>query len=85
MSKRQLFYLGQFFEVEYDYQPEEKAERGIDAQYPGCGEELTIEEIKYNGVDFTEIMEPHANAMEKQLLEEINSYKNYRYAVFNRD
>lgn len=38
-------------EVVYDFQPEEPAETGPEAQYPGCPMKIEIEFIYLGGVD----------------------------------
>jgi hypothetical protein len=50
MSSATVNYKGVEFEVEYDFQPEEKATR----DYPGCGMEITPTCITCEGVDFSE-------------------------------
>ena len=56
------------FDVTFDYQPEEKAETGPEAQYPGCGAEYEIESIFFEGKDLSELI------IEKLIEEEGKSY-----------
>lgn len=67
-------YEGIEFDVDYDYQPEEKMVRYYPdgSGYPGCPEELTINEISHKGTDFTDffiafdLMDGFEEAMWKQ-------------------
>lgn len=36
--------------IKYDYQPYEAPERGPEAQYPGCPEEITVTDVLVGGV-----------------------------------
>jgi hypothetical protein len=71
-------FKGVEFEVEYDYQPEEPAEIGPDAQYPGCGESVeSINTITHAGVCFLEIMEVYDDEIKDAVLEKL--HEGYRY------
>lgn len=51
-------YKGVELDIEFDYQPFEKAETGPEAQYPGCAEAIEdINEIKHKGTCFYEVFE----------------------------
>ena len=45
------------FNVEFDYQPFEPAETGIEAQYAGCPEEVTINGINHKSICFLEFFD----------------------------
>ena len=54
MTKKTILeYKGVDFEVQYNYQPEEKQT----LEHEGCCEEITIEDIKHNGTCFYELLE----------------------------
>ena len=57
MSDITIKHKGVDLDIEYDYQPEEKADRGPYAQYAGCNESWEICEIKHKGVCFLEVFE----------------------------
>ena len=40
--------------IKYDYQPYEAPERGPEAQYPGCPEEITVTDVLVGGVSVSE-------------------------------
>jgi len=67
MENTEVEFKGVNFEIEFYYQPYEPPETGINAQYPGCGEEIEIIKIKHNGVCFYEIMESYFS----EIVEEI--------------
>ena len=60
-------YNGIDFKVFYSYQPEEKAETGPEAQYPGCKESIDDVEISHYGIDFTDFLEEQMDEI-KQLI-----------------
>ena len=64
-------YKGVALHVGFDYQPEEKAETGIEAQYPGCGESISIHSIAHIGVDLMELLEDSLEEIEEIILETI--------------
>ena len=72
--KTKLNYKGIEFDVEFDYQPAEKAERGPEAQYPGCPETAEITEILFMGVDFYEVMEDYFYEIADIILEQMHEY-----------
>jgi hypothetical protein len=39
--------------VEFDYQPAEPAERGPEAQYPGCAESVDVTRVLLGDIDVT--------------------------------
>lgn len=45
-------YNGDYLDVTFDYQPEEKPTR----DYPGCAEEVEVQEVIYKGVDIYPII-----------------------------
>ncbi len=63
-------YKGVELDIEFDYQPAEKAEKGINAQYPGCAEAIEgINEIKHKGTCFYEVFEDNLEDIETAILE----------------
>jgi len=40
--------------IKYDYQPYEAPERGPEAQYPGCPEEITVTDVLVGGVSVSD-------------------------------
>ena len=64
-------YRGIEFDVEFDYQPEEKMVRYYSdgTGYPGCAESIDINEIYHNGTSFVEFF----NSKEIKEIEEIIS------------
>lgn len=73
MAKIKLDYKGVLLEIEYDYQPAEKAETGHEAQYPGCGEEVEVCSINHKGTDMFELLEGECESIESEILESIHS------------
>jgi hypothetical protein len=63
------------FEIEFDYQPFEPAERGIEAQYPGCPESIeSVHSMKHKDTDFLEcIYEGNENEINELILDNIHS------------
>jgi hypothetical protein len=54
---RTINFKGIDFEVEYDYQPYEPAERGPEAQYPGCSESIEqVTSMTHKGTDFIDLI-----------------------------
>lgn len=43
--------------IKYDYQPYEAPERGPEAQYPGCEEEITVTDVLVGGVSVSDWLE----------------------------
>ena len=57
MENVTIEFRGIEFDVEFDYQPEEPAERGPEAQYPGCAESIDgIVSFTHQGTDFLELI-----------------------------
>jgi hypothetical protein len=66
-------YRGIDFDVEYDYQPFEPADRGHDAQYPGCDESIDrINEFTHKGTDFLEWIEDSEDEIKELILEKMH-------------
>ena len=64
-------------EIDYYFQPEEKAETGPEAQYPGCGAEWEVNAVVYEGKDITDAIEAFDlfdKIVEKLIEEEGKSY-----------
>ena len=71
--KTTLNYKGVDFEIDFDYQPAERAERGPEAQYPGCGEAVeAINEIKFNGTCFLEVLENDIEEIQEAILDQMH-------------
>jgi len=64
------------FEVEFDYQPFEPAERGPEAQYPGCPESVeAVYSMKHKETDFYEcIYEGNEDEIDELIWDKIHSY-----------
>lgn len=63
-------YKGVKLDIEYDYQPYEKAETGPEAQYPGCAESIEgINEIKHKGTCFYEVFESDLEEIENAIID----------------
>ena len=64
-------YKGRVLEVYYDYQPEEKEVRYYSdgSGYPGCPEELEINQIIFNGRDITRLIDDQIDELEIYMLE----------------
>ena len=63
-------YKGVNLDIEYDYQPYEKAETGPEAQYPGCAEAIEgINEIKHKGTCFYEVFESDLGEIENAIID----------------
>ena len=59
--------------IKYDYQPYEAPERGPEAQYPGCEEEIDITDVIVEGVSLLSWVSDYEEMME--LLEDkVRSY-----------
>jgi len=73
--KIQIEFKGVYFDVEFDYQPEEKMVMyyGDGSGYPGCAEEANITSIKHEGVDFSEFLEDYWEELEEKILETLHS------------
>ena len=73
-------YKGIEFDVEFDYQPFEPAERGPEAQYPGCSEAIEgINEIKHKDTCFMEFFEDELDEIETAIWEAMAERSNNRY------
>ncbi|KKK93155.1 hypothetical protein LCGC14_2695760 [marine sediment metagenome] len=77
--KTTIKYKGIEFDVEFDYQPEEKQVRfdSNNTGYPGCAAEIgSIYVITHNGTDFLEFFENNLELIRKAIwkaLEELNN------------
>ncbi|MCU0767562.1 MAG: hypothetical protein MUE39_09335 [Gammaproteobacteria bacterium] len=59
-------------EVEFAYQPAEPAERGPEAQYPGCAESVEIEHVWFGRVELTgELTSTELDALAAAVLAEL--------------
>ena len=66
----EIEWKGVKFDVEFDYQPAEPAERGIEAQYPGCGESVQgINSFTHLGTCFLEFAEDNEEEIDEIILE----------------
>jgi len=72
--KNTIEYKGVEFEVEYDYQPEEAEVRYYKdgSGYPGCSEQVSINEIKHNGVCFYEVLDEQLELIEYEIAEQLH-------------
>jgi len=59
--KKQITFKEVDLTVEFDHQPEERADR----DHPGCHESIELSDIYHEGVSFLEIMEPHFEKIEE--------------------
>ena len=75
--RTKLEYKGTTLRIEFDYQPFERAERGPEAQYPGCGESAEITEIHIGEVDVTELLEDQWEEIEVLILDEMHEDTRY--------
>jgi len=68
-----ITFKGIDFEVEYDYQPEEKPvyNYGDGYGYYGFNEEVDITSIKFQGVEFYDILENDIDEIESLILNKI--------------
>jgi len=66
-------YAGIEFEVEFDYQPEER----MTLEYPGCPQEATLNEITHKGEDFYSLLEGHHSKIESAILEQMTDPRDY--------
>lgn len=69
--KTNIYYKEVEFEVEYDYQPEEKPTR----DYPGAHEEVEITSVKHCGVEFYDIVAHDIQAIEDLVFKKIEEDK----------
>lgn len=66
-------FKGVDLDVDFDYQPFEKADTGPEARYPGCVEAITgINEIQHKGTCFLEVFENDMGAIEVEILNQLN-------------
>lgn len=71
-----IIYKGIEFEVEYDYQPEEKEVRYYSdgSGYPGCPASLDITEITHKGVSFWDLLEGNLDEIEELVYETLKEF-----------
>jgi len=74
MSSTTIKYAGIDFDVEYYHQPFEPMVMYYSdgSGYPGCPEQVKIEEITHQGTDFTELLEDKFEEIEELILENIH-------------
>jgi hypothetical protein len=75
--KKTIVFEGVKLSVTFDYQQEESPEIGIHAKYPGCKEEIQIEEVNHKSQDIfslfnVELTEKLEAALLKQMEDERN-------------
>ncbi|MDX5586524.1 MAG: hypothetical protein QNK20_16680 [Aureibaculum sp.] len=63
--------------VEFDYQPYEAPETGPEAQYPGCGEELHVYDVKHKGISLHDLLEDQIEEIEQVIWDEIHKEQDY--------
>jgi len=74
---RQLIvFKGIDFEAEFEYQPFEPAERGPEAQYPGCHEYVEeVTSLTHKGSDFLELIyEDNEEEIDSLILRAMRDY-----------
>lgn len=69
MSELSVEFKGVDFDVEFNYQPEERDTRWT----PGCGESIDIISIKHKGVDFDHVFENYHDEFEQLISEAIHA------------
>ena len=72
MKRIEIEHNGEALEVHYDYQPEEKQTR----DYPGCHEEVEINEIFFNGISVFNLLADKSDELENKVLDKLNEIKN---------
>lgn len=73
--KAEINVKGIEFDVEFEYQPEEKSTRcdADNSGYPGCAEAITgIYSIMHNGTDFKYFFEDELDMIESKIWESFN-------------
>ena len=69
----EIEWKGVKFDVEFDYAPAEPAERGPEAQYPGCAEHIEgINSFTHLGTCFFEFTDDCEEEIERIILENIH-------------
>lgn len=68
IEKKTIEFRGVELDVEYFFSPDEKAETGPEAQYPGCGEQLELNAISMNGIDCLELLDEQIEKIEELLI-----------------
>ena len=67
-KKITINYKGVDLDIEYLFQPEEKAETGPEAQYPGCGADIEeVSEIKHKGTCLLKLLEYDIDGIEEAI------------------
>lgn len=70
--EKEIKYKGILFNVEFEYQPEERPERGPEAKYPGFHEAVEVNGIKHKETCFYDFMnKSDFNEIEKLILAEL--------------
>jgi len=74
MRKQEIVFEGIEFIVEFDYQPFEPAETGVEAQYPGCEESIEgVYSMQHKGTDFFDLLyDTNENKINELILEAIH-------------
>ena len=68
----EIEYKGITFDVEYEYQPYERPDRGIEAQYPGCAECVEcVTSMIHKGTDFVEFYELDEDGIDEIILDKM--------------
>lgn len=70
--------------IKFDYQPYEAPERGPEAQYPGCEEEIEITDIVVEGVSLISWVNDYKEMMEF-LEDKIRSYRSDKKQQYLED
>lgn len=65
--------------VKFNYQPEEKPERGPEARYAGCGEKAEIDYIFYKEIDVTKWLLDELQEIEGLVLDRIHETEESNY------
>jgi len=69
--------------IKFDYQPYEAPDRGPEAMYPGCDEEVDITQVMIGDVDVTEWM--IGGDMEDFFYDAIYEYRKYKHEQYLED
>ena len=78
--KATINFKGVEFEVGFDYQPEESAERGPYAQYPGCCESIdNIWMVEHKGTDFYDFFGENPRQLEDAIYAARETWVEYGY------
>lgn len=69
--------------IKFDYQPYEAPDRGPEAMYPGCDEEVDITQVMICDVDVTEWMT--GGDMEDFFYDAVYEYRKYKHEQYLED